>query len=154
MLRPNNSKPRTVPLYGSEVPICTAVLYDEQMTTLSPEVRADLALLRRQTEEVRRAVVIAQRLGAERSATVIRLRDAGVTYRIIAAAMGSSIAAVQSILTRAEGRSAEPATLGAAPTVMSAGVVGAAVSPTAGAVGGVGAAGVLGAGATLKAGAR
>ena len=122
------------------------------MTTLSPEVRADLALLRRQTEEVRRAVVTAQRLGAERSATVIRLRDAGVTYRIIAAAMGSSIAAVQSILTRAEGRSAEPAApTVTTPTLGAGGVVGASV-PASTRAGVVGGAGVMGAGATLKAG--
>ncbi|MDM2173427.1 RNA polymerase sigma factor [Mycobacteroides abscessus] len=123
------------------------------MTTLSPEVRADLRLLQRQTAEVRRALAHTHRLGAERSATVLRLRDRGVTYRIIAAAMGSSVAAVQSILTRAEHRVTAPT----APTVMSAGgVVGTAVTPTVGAAGGVRAAGVMGAGATLtqKAGAR
>jgi len=75
---------------------------------LTPEVRADLALLRQQTAEVRRSLATTHRLGAERSATVIRLRDAGVTYRLIAAAMDSSIAAVQSILSRAEQRSATP----------------------------------------------
>lgn len=113
------------------------------MTTLSREVRADLRLLRQQTAEVRRALAHTHRLGAARSATVIRLRDAGVTYRIIAAAMGSSIAAVQGILARADQRVTEPVST-AAPTVMSAG----------GVVGGVGAAGVLGAGTSLKAGAR
>lgn len=114
------------------------------MGTLTPEVRADLTLLRQQTAEVRRALAHTHRLGAARSATVLRLRDAKVPFRVIAAAMNSSIAAVQSILARAEQRVTEPAT----PTVMSAGGVGTAVSSTAGAVG------VLGAGTTLKAGAR
>lgn len=78
------------------------------MSTLTPEVRADLSLLRQQTAEVRRALAHTHRLGAERSKTVIRLRDAGVTYRLIAAAMGSSVAAVQGILDRAEQRTATP----------------------------------------------
>ena len=95
------------------------------MSTLTPEVRADLALLRQQTAEVRRAVVTAHRLGAERSATVIRLRDRGVPFRVIAAAMNSSIAAVQSILSRADQRVTEPA---------AAGVLGAGAALTAGAV--------------------
>ncbi|SLB84917.1 hypothetical protein [Mycobacteroides abscessus] len=87
------------------------------MATLTPEARADLALLRRQTAEVRRAVTAAHHLSAERAATVIRLRNRGVTYRLIAAAMDSSIAAVQSILSRAEQRSATPQTLGAGATL-------------------------------------
>lgn len=70
-------------------------------STFPPEVRADLVLLRQQTEQVRRALAHTHRLGAARSETVIRLRDAGVTYRVIAAAMGGSIAAVQGILARA-----------------------------------------------------
>lgn len=118
------------------------------MTTITPEVRADLRLLQRQTAEVRRAVTAAHHLSAQRAATVIRLRNRGVTYRVIAAAMGSSVAAVQSILTRADQRVTEPA----APTVMSAagGVVG---TPTTGVAGGV-TAGVMGAGTALKAGIR
>ncbi|WP_100458580.1 RNA polymerase sigma factor [Mycobacteroides abscessus] len=87
------------------------------MTTLSPEVRRDLALLRQQTEEVRRAVVTANHLALLRQQTVIRLRDAGVTYRTIAAAMGSSVAAVQSILTRAPQTTAPAQTLGAGATL-------------------------------------
>lgn len=87
------------------------------MTTLTPEVRADLRLLQRQTEEVRRALAHTHRLGAERSETVLRLRDAGVTYRIIAAAMSSSVAAVQSILARAEQRTHAPQTMGAGTTL-------------------------------------
>lgn len=86
------------------------------MSTLTPEVRADLSLLRQQTAEVRRALAHTHRLGAERSKTVIRLRDAGVTYRLIAAAMGGSVAAVQGILDRAEQRT-QPATLGAGTTL-------------------------------------
>ncbi|MDO3357793.1 hypothetical protein [Mycobacteroides abscessus] len=130
------------------------------MSTLTPEVRADLTLLRQQTAEVRRALAHTHRLGAERSATVIRLRDAGVTYRVIAAAMSSSVAAVQSILARAEQRVTTPQVMGAAPTVMSAGGAGATSAPAStragvvGAAGGVRATGVLGAGTTLKAGAR
>lgn len=120
------------------------------MATLSPEVRRDLTLLQRQTAEVRRAVTNAQHLALLRQQTVIRLRDRGVTYRTIAAAMSSSVAAVQSILARAEVRVTEPT----APTVMGAGVGGAAVTPTTGAAGGVSAAGVMGAGTTLKAGIR
>lgn len=87
------------------------------MSTLTPEVRADLRLLQRQTAEVRRALAHTHRLGAERSATVIRLRDAGVTYRIIAAAMGGSVAAVQGILDRAEQRVTPQPTLGAGTTL-------------------------------------
>lgn len=125
------------------------------MTTLSPEARADLALLQRQTAEVRRAVTNAQHLALLRQQTVIRLRDRGVTYRTIAAAMGSSIAAVQSILSRAEVRVTEPAapTVMTTPTLGAGGVVGASV-PASTRAGVVGGAGVLGAGTTLKAGIR
>lgn len=88
------------------------------MSTLTPEVRADLTLLRQQTAEVRRALAHTHRLGAERSATVLRLRDAKVPFRVIAQAMGASVAAVQSILDRAEQRTATPpATMGAGTTL-------------------------------------
>ncbi|MBP2452493.1 hypothetical protein [Mycolicibacterium lutetiense] len=71
------------------------------MTTISPDVRADLLLLRRQTDEVHAALANTHKIGAERGATVLRLRDAGVQYRLIAAAMGGSVAAVQGIISRA-----------------------------------------------------
>lgn len=105
------------------------------MTTISADARADLILLRQQTNEVRAALANTHRLGAERSATVLRLRDASVPFRIIAAAMGGSVAAVQGIIARAEQR---------------------VTPPTAGvnAVGSALPAAALGAGATLKAGAR
>lgn len=104
------------------------------MTTLSPEVRADLTLLRQQTAEVRRALAHTHRLGAERSATVLRLRNRGVTYRVIAAAMSSSIAAVQSILARAEQRVAPP-TLGAGAGALGMSVGGTCAGGAGGAVG-------------------
>lgn len=111
------------------------------MSTLTPEVRADLSLLRRQTAEVRRALAHTHRLSAERAATVIRLRNRGVTYRVIAAAMGSSIAAVQSILSRAT-----PQAMGAGATLTAG-----AVAPAAAAIDDA-TAGTFD--TTLKAGAR
>lgn len=78
------------------------------MTAITPEVRADLLLLRQQTAEVRQALAHTHGLGAARSATVIRLRDHGVPFRLIAKAMGSSVAAVQGILNRADQRVTPP----------------------------------------------
>lgn len=103
------------------------------MNTISADARADLILLRQQTNEVRAALANTHRLGAARSATVLRLRDAKVPFRVIAAAMGSSVAAVQGILDRAEQR----VTPTAAPQAMGS------TQPAA-----------MGAGVTLKAGAR
>lgn len=105
-------------------------------TTISPEARADLVLLRQQTEEVRRAHHRAHCLASERQDTVIRLRRMGVTYRVIAAAMDSSIAAVQSILTR----TGAAGTLGAGTQGVGMGV---------GVSGGVVGAGAVGLGATI-----
>lgn len=108
-------------------------------TTLTAEAKADLTLLRQQTAEVRRAHHRAHRLASERQATVIRLRRMGVTYRVIAHAMGGSIAAVQSILTR----TGTP-TAGAART-LGAGVAGGVGMSVGGLAGGALGAGPLGA---------
>lgn len=113
------------------------------MTTLTAEAKADLVLLRRQTDEVRRAHHRAHRLASERQATVLRLRNCGVTYRVIAAAMETSVAAVQSILTRAA--TSTPA--GAART-LGAGAAG-GVGMGVGVSGGVAGAGAVGLGATI-----
>lgn len=105
------------------------------MTTISADARADLILLRQQTNEVRAALANTHRLGAARSATVLRLRDAKVPFRVIAAAMGGSVAAVQGILDRAEQR--------VTPPTVGGGAVGSALPAAA-----------LGAGTALTAGVR